>query len=64
VACLAGMLDIDKSLIEVYLNDGRVCITRVIWPYYEMGNLRIQVFAENGSATLKASDVWKIKPIW
>jgi len=54
---------VDKSLVEVYLNDGRVCLTRVIWPYYS-GQLRIQAFADNGTATLQTLDIWQINPIW
>ena len=55
---------LDKSLVEVYLNDGRVCITRVIWPYYKQGNLKIQIFAEGGYAVAKTIDVWQINSIW
>ena len=53
---------LDKSLMEVFVNDGRECVTRVIYP--EEGDLGIELFASGGSARLRSLDVWKMRGIW
>ena len=53
---------IDKSVLEVFINDGETSVTRVEYPGEK--DLGVSVFAENGSATLKSLDAWKMKPIW
>ena len=53
---------IDKSVLEVFINDGATSVTRVEYPGEQ--DLGVSVFAENGSATLKSLDAWKMKPIW
>ena len=52
---------IDKSVLEIFINDGATCVTRVEYPGEK--DLGVSVFAENGSATLKSLDAWKMKPI-
>ena len=53
---------IDKSVMEVFINDGRASVTRVNYPGEE--DLGIAAFSENGRVTLKSLDVWQMKPIW
>ena len=53
---------IDKSVLEVFIDDGATSVTRVEYPGEK--DLGVSVFAENGSATLKSLDAWEMKPIW
>ena len=53
---------IDKSVIEVFINDGATSVTRVEYP--GDSDLGVSVFAEKGSVTLKALDAWDMKSIW
>jgi beta-fructofuranosidase len=53
---------IDKSVMEVFINDGRASVTRVNYPGEE--DLGIAAFSENGRVKLKSLDVWRMKPIW
>ena len=53
---------IDKSVLEVFINDGMTSVTRVEYP--GENDLGVSVFAENGSAALKSLDAWEMKPIW
>jgi sucrose-6-phosphate hydrolase SacC (GH32 family) len=51
-----------KSVMEVFINDGRASVTRV--NYHGEEDLGIAVFSENGCVTLKSLDIWQMKPIW
>ncbi|MBC8870509.1 MAG: GH32 C-terminal domain-containing protein [Planctomycetes bacterium] len=53
---------LDKSVMEVFINDGIASVTRVNYPGEK--DLGISAFAENGSVTLKSLDVWQMKSIW
>ncbi len=53
---------LDKSVLEVFINDGVTSVTRVEYP--GENDLGVSVFAEDGSATLKSLDAWRVKPIW
>jgi len=53
---------IDRSVLEVFINDGRTSVTRVEYPGDK--DLGVSVFAENGSVTLKSLDAWNMKSIW
>ena len=53
---------LDKSVMEVFVNGGRECITRVIYPGQK--DLGVEIFAEGGKATVLFFDVWQMKPIW
>jgi len=53
---------IDKSVLEVFINDGVTSVSRVEYP--RENDLGLSAFAENGSATLKSLDAWDMKPIW
>ena len=53
---------LDKSVLEVFVNDGRACVTQVVYP--GPGDLGLEVFAEGGRATLLSLDVWQMASIW
>jgi beta-fructofuranosidase len=53
---------LDRSVMEVFVNDGQTAVTRVEYSGEE--DLGIAVFAEGGKATLKSLDVWQMKSIW
>ena len=53
---------LDRSVMEVFINDGRMSVTRVNYP--GENDLGVGVFSENGSVTLKSLDIWQMKPIW
>ncbi len=53
---------LDKSVMEVFVADGRAAATRVIYPREE--DLGIELFAVGGSATAQSLDIWKMKSIW
>ena len=53
---------LDKSVMEVFVNDGRPCVTRVIDS--QPDDLGIEAFAAGGAAVLKRVDVWQMEPAW
>jgi len=53
---------LDRSVMEAFINGGRECVTRVVYPGGE--GLGIEVFAEGGHATLLSVDFWEISSIW
>ena len=53
---------LDKSVMEVFINDGRDCVTRVNYPGED--DLGISAFAEGGSVTIKSLDAWQMKSVW
>tara|TARA_R110002167_G_scaffold73727_1_gene206487 strand:+ start:31863 stop:33371 length:1509 start_codon:yes stop_codon:yes gene_type:complete len=53
---------IDKSVMEVFINDGVTSVSRVEYP--GENNLGISVFAENGDVILSSFDAWNLKSIW
>ena len=59
---LALHLFLDKSLMEVFVNDGRHSVTRVVSS--DPHDLGIELFAEGGAAVVKSLDIWRLKSIW
>ncbi len=55
-------LFLDKSVLEVFVDNGRAAVTQV--HYAEEEDLGIFIFAENGGAVLKSLDVWRMKSVW
>jgi beta-fructofuranosidase len=53
---------LDKSLMEVFVNDGRECVARVIYP--EERDLGIEMFGSTGSAKRRRLDVWQMRGAW
>ena len=52
----------DRTVMELFVDDGRCVSTRVVYPNAE--NLQVEVFATDGMVELTALQVWEIKPIW
>lgn len=53
---------LDRSVMEVFINEGRMSVTRVNYPGEK--NLGVAAFSENGSVTLKSLDIWQMRPTW
>lgn len=53
---------LDRSVLEVFVNDGQWCSTQVIAaPTDAQG---VEVFVQDGPATLKQFDIWDMQAIW
>jgi beta-fructofuranosidase len=55
-------LFLDKSVLELFINDGAASVTRVAYP--GENDLGVSVFAERGSVTLKSLDAWEMTSVW
>ena len=53
---------LDKSVMEIFVNDGREAVAKVIYPGEK--DLGIELFALGGGATVRSLDIWQLKPIW
>lgn len=53
---------VDQTSIEVFANDGDVTMTATILP--NPSSTGIELFSENGSATLKSLQAWELASIW
>lgn len=53
---------VDKSVVEVFANDGERVITDLIFPTEAAG--RIELFSEGGTAEFSKVNVWPIKSVW
>ena len=51
---------VDKSVVEVFANNGERVITNLIFPTESVGG--IELFAEGGSAAFKQISLWQVKP--
>ena len=59
---LALRVFLDKAAVEIFANGGLRSISRAIYPPRE--DIGMALFAEGGSAVVRALDVWQMKPIW
>jgi beta-fructofuranosidase len=53
---------LDKSVMEVFVNDGREAVAKVIYP--QQKDTGVALFATGGTAKVKSLDVWHLKSIW
>ena len=53
---------LDKSVLEVFINDGLTSVTRVVYPGEK--DFGVSVFAENGRVSLQSLDAWEMNAIW
>lgn len=53
---------LDKCVLEVFAGDGRVAMTRIVYPPLEDQN--VALFAEGGAAHVARLDAWAMKGIW
>ncbi len=54
-------LFVDKSVLEVFVDDGRLAVTQIIPPRFE--GVGIAAFSE-GEAFFRRLDIWRMQPIW
>ena len=48
--------------MEVYVNHGQQCVTRVIYPAeHDQG---FELFATGGRGTVRSLDIWEMKSVW
>ena len=47
---------VDKSSVEVFVNDGKLVFTSLIFP--DPDNRAIELFSENGPTTLRSLTAW------
>lgn len=52
---------LDASVMEVFANDGRACLTERI--YSKKTSLGIGVYALGGGTRIRSMDIWEIRPI-
>ncbi len=55
-------LFLDRSVLEVFVNDGVVAVTRVV--SIDLDNALVGAFAEGGTATFSGINAWEIGSIW
>ena len=53
---------LDRSVLEVFINDGLHSVTRVVYPGQR--KLGIHVFADDGTAIIKSLKAWEIRSVW
>jgi len=53
---------VDRSSVEVFVNDGELTITDLIFP--DPGSQEIVLFSSSGSVNLKKLELWNLKSIW
>ena len=51
---------VDRSMIEVFANDGRQALSRIVYP--AAGSNGIRLYAKGGSATASVVRVWDMMP--
>lgn len=63
VALQAGALKlrilVDKSIVEIFANDGQVTLADLVFPLESAGG--IQLFSEGGPSVFKSIKIWQIK---
>ncbi len=53
---------VDRSVMEVFVNDGRACVTRIV--ALPEDACEITLFAEGGAVALTQFDLWEMRSIW
>ncbi len=53
---------LDRSVLEVFVNDGEQAVTQVVYP--ERGDHSIGLVAEGGAAAFESVRVWRMASIW
>ncbi len=52
----------DRTVIEIFINDGEACATKVIYPDKE--NLNFEIFSTDKNVVIKDLKLWEMKSIW
>ena len=53
---------LDRSVMEVFAEEGRLAVTRVIYPDENASG--IEVFAKGGSAEVTSVEIWPMQAVW
>lgn len=53
---------VDQSSIEVFVNDGEVVLTSLVFPY--AGSTGAEIFSTDGPTTVVSLKVWELSSIW
>ncbi|WP_309244862.1 glycoside hydrolase family 32 protein [Bacillus sp. WMMC1349] len=62
LATIKLQIFIDRSSVELFVNDGETVMTSRIYP--KAGSIGVEVFAEGGEADLLSLEAWSLKDIW
>lgn len=54
---------LDRSVLEVFVNGGRTCLTSRIYPL-RPDSLGVGLFARSGKVILKSMDIYRMRTIW
>lgn len=52
----------DHTVIELFINDGQTCATKVVYP--DRDNLNFQIFSTDDNTTIESLNMWMLKSIW
>ncbi len=52
----------DRTIIEVFINSGLVCATKVLYP--DMNNLDFEISGENSIIEIELLELWEMNSIW
>jgi beta-fructofuranosidase len=52
----------DRTVIEIFVNGGKICAIKVVYP--DKKNLNFEIFGSSGSLSFKELNIWKLKSIW
>jgi beta-fructofuranosidase len=52
----------DRTIIEIFVNGGRLCATKVVYP--DMNDLSFKISGDGNETTISKLDVWELKSIW
>lgn len=55
-------LYVDESSIEVFVNDGEVAMTNIVFPTIPYN--KIKFYAKNGAVKLDKAEIWGLRSIW
>ena len=53
---------LDKTVLEVFINNGRAYVTRVV--YSDEEDLGLKLFAQEGKARVVSLEAWEMQSIW
>ncbi len=52
----------DRTIMEIFVNDGAACATKVIYP--DNDNFNIEIFSNDKDAVIEDFKMWDMKSIW
>jgi sucrose-6-phosphate hydrolase SacC (GH32 family) len=52
----------DRTILEIFVNNGAACATKVIYP--DRDNFNIEIFSDDQNAVIEEFKMWDMKAIW